>query len=105
MSENNENQFHYENVLRNVLEIGCAPGGIRPGDVLKQVIEGTCLEDKKPASTFFDDWTWYYDEISPEDFKKSIKIIMPKLKELYNKGVIRYGHMSREEVLTRIEDN
>ena len=82
--------------LHNVLEIGCAPGGRRPGDILKQVIKDTSLEYKDPISMFFGDWTWYYDEISPEDFNQARKIIMPRLKELYNQGVIRYGHMNRE---------
>lgn len=75
----------------NIIQIDCAPGNIRPGDILKEVIQDTELKYKEPISTFMGEWTWEYNEIDTKLFIKIKDIIFPKLKKAYDEGRIRYA--------------
>lgn len=76
------------------LTIDCAPGGIRPYDLLPQVVEGTCLPVKTAQdaiSCVFGEWVWDYSEVSDEDWLEAKKIVFPRLKKLYENNTIRFG--------------
>jgi hypothetical protein len=84
--------------MEKTIELDCAPGGPRPGDLIEAVVKGTILEglpEAKPDSTvgrFFGNWTWEFPEISDEDWLQKVKpIIKPRIESLYHSGVIRYG--------------
>jgi hypothetical protein len=73
------------------IELDCAPGNPRPGDLIDGVIKDTGLPAREAVGKFFGNWTWDYSDISEETWT----IIRPVLKErvthLYQSGVIRYG--------------
>jgi hypothetical protein len=73
------------------IELDCAPGGIRPGDLIEGVLEGTGLTAKKPVAMLFGQWTWVFPEVSDEEWKKVQEITKPRIEALYHKGFIRYG--------------
>lgn len=77
--------------MKKTIELDCAPGGIRPGDLIGKVIEGTGLKNKEHISCFFGNWIWDYNEVSDEDWLKIQPILMERITDLYNKGIIRYG--------------
>lgn len=72
------------------IEIECPPGPPRPGDLIKKIVEGSGLPLRKEVSRSFGLWTWDYSDLTPEEWAKAEKIIAPKLKELYAKGIARY---------------
>lgn len=73
------------------IELDCAPGTPRPGDLIGGVLEGTGLEAGEPVSTFFGNWTWEFD-VSQERWEGEVQpVIRPRIEELYHGGVIRYG--------------
>jgi len=75
------------------IELDCPPGGILPGDLIADVIEGTGLPERDPVSKVFGQWTWEYGDV--EGIAALWPNIKPKLKEriekLYHRGVIRFG--------------
>ena len=74
------------------LEIGCAPGGTRPGHLLPGVLEGTGVNlDNVESSKSFGDWEWVIPEDQVEKYKAARETIKSRIENLYNKGVIRYG--------------
>ena len=73
------------------IELDCAPGGPRPGDLIGQVIEGTGLPSREPVGKFFGNWTWDYGDVPPEQWKAAQAITRPRIIELYETGKIRYG--------------
>lgn len=73
------------------IELDCPPGGIRPGDLIDGVIEGTGLPKKKPDAMFMGEWTWVY-EMSQEEWESKIQpVIKPRIEALYYAGRIRWG--------------
>ena len=73
------------------IDLDCAPGGIRPGDLIGGVIEGTGLKLGEPIATFFGNWTWAFD-VPREEWETKIQpIIQPRIEALYHAGTIRYG--------------
>ena len=73
------------------IDLDCAPGGIRPGDLIASVLKDTGLEAGDPVSKFFGNWRWeiQYDE---EKWDKEIRpVIRPRIEALYHSGAIRYG--------------
>jgi hypothetical protein len=100
-----ERPYHYEKRLTKTLEIDCAPGGIRPGEVLERVSEGTKLQPKEPNGMAFGNWIWHYDEMDDESWEEAKKIIFPRLKEAYEQGVIRYAHMAIDDDLVKVYDD
>lgn len=77
--------------MEKTIELDCPPGGIRPGDLINKVIEGTGLELKEPISCLFGNWTWDYSEVSDEEWVKIQPILEERITELYNNKLIRYG--------------
>ncbi len=73
------------------IELDCAPGAIRPGDLITGVIKDTGLESKEPVSMLFGEWTWNYSEVDPDDWKRIQKIVKERITKLYQSGMIRFG--------------
>ena len=80
-----------DNIMYTI-ELDCAPGGPRPGDLIKGVVEGTPIEPKlgETISRFFGNWTWAFD-VSEEEWKEAQPALKERIIGLYNSGVIRYG--------------
>lgn len=81
------------NVNRQSIEIDCAPGSTRPGDLLPIVIDGLNLiiDADKPNSMIFGNWTWIIPEDQTEQYLKVKDTVKSRITELYNQGSIRYG--------------
>ncbi len=77
--------------MEQTIELDCPPGDPRPGDLIAGVIEGTGLRLKEACSRFFGCWTWEYDEVDPEEWKRIQPILKERVEKLYHSGVIRYG--------------
>jgi hypothetical protein len=76
------------------IELDCAPGGTRPDDLFPSVLAETGLEEKdfEIVSKFFGNWEWKLTNKAKFDTYKKVKNdIAAKIKELHNKGTIRYG--------------
>ncbi len=76
--------------MKATIELDCAPGCPRPGDLIEGVIEGTGLPSKKPVSKFFGCWVWEYD-VTPEEWKRVQPTLQERITELYHAGAIRFG--------------
>lgn len=76
---------------KQTIELDCPPGGIRPGDLIGGVIEGTGLPEKEPSSMFFGEWVWIYDMSQAEWEEKIQPVIKPRIEALYHRGYIRWG--------------
>ena len=78
--------------IEKTIELDCAPGWPRPGDLIDGVIEGTGLPQKKPCSMFFGNWVWdYQQDVTDEQWLEIQKITKPRIEQLYHNGQIRYG--------------
>lgn len=77
--------------MQQTIDLDCAPGSPRPGDLIAGVIEGTGLPAREPVSKFFGNWTWNYNDQSEELWLKARVILKKRITKLYNSGVIRYG--------------
>lgn len=77
--------------MEKTIELDCAPGSPRPGDLIEGVIKDTGLESKAPSSALFGNWTWSYPEVSDERWAEIQKITKPRIVALYHGGTIRYG--------------
>jgi hypothetical protein len=73
------------------IDLDCPPGGIRPGDLIGGVLEGTDLVAGEPVATFFGNWTWEFDVADNVWEEKIQPVIKPRIVALYNEGLIRYG--------------
>lgn len=75
------------------IELDCPPGGIRPGDLIADVIQGTGLPEREPVSKVFGQWTWEYGDVEGISalWPNAQKLTKPRIEALYNRGVIRYG--------------
>jgi hypothetical protein len=73
------------------IELDCAPGWPRPGDLIAGVIEGTGLEPRESVGRLFGNWTWDYSDIPAERWKAVQPILKERITDLYHKGYIRYG--------------
>ena len=72
------------------IDIDCAPGFPRPGDLIGEVIKDTGLPTRDTGRRLFGNWTWDYSDIDPEIWKKANPVIAERLKKLYNTGRCRY---------------
>jgi hypothetical protein len=83
--------------MDKTIELDCAPGGPRPGDLIEKVVEGTILENDPKAhpeatvGRFFGNWTWEFSHISDEEWLKIREVVKLRVKALYDRGTIRYG--------------
>ena len=78
-------------MAEQTIELDCAPGAPRPGDLIGGVIEGTGLEARKDVSRFFGNWIWDYSDVPAEVWKKVQPVLKERITALYNRGAIRYG--------------
>lgn len=80
--------------IENIV-IDCAPGQPRPDIYLDQVIVETGLttEDFENISKSFGAWTWAVSPEKSELYREKKSTIMVKLKDLYNRGCIRYAEV------------
>lgn len=69
--------------------IDCAPGELRPGDLIGGVIEGTGLPKRRSAKRMFGAWTWEYSDIPRDVWLKARRTVKKRLAVLYLKGMIR----------------
>lgn len=73
------------------IELDCAPGAMRPGDLITGVIAETGLEPRETVSRFFGNWTWDYSDIPADRWQELKPILAKRITALYNEGYIRYG--------------
>jgi len=78
-------------LLQQTIELDCAPGSPRPGDLIGGVIEGTGLQTKEPVAMFFGNWTYDYSEVPADEWAKIRPTIKARIEALYESGAIRYG--------------
>lgn len=73
--------------------LDCYPGVIRPNNVLENILESTQLSisDFNVVSKFFGAWTFELAEDKQEIFKNYENLIISKITDVYNKGLIRYA--------------
>jgi len=79
------------------IELDCAPGDPRPGDLIAGVVKGTILEGSAAAdpentvSRLFGNWLWNFPNVSPEEWTKVQTVTQPRIEALFKAGVIRFG--------------
>ena len=75
------------------IEIDCAPGNPRPGDLLPQILEGTgiTIDPEKTFMRFFGWWGWDVPQEQSEQYLKVRNTIKERITALYNRGTIRAG--------------
>jgi hypothetical protein len=78
-------------VAMQTIELDCAPGNPRPGDLIEGVIKDTGLPVREPVAKFFGQWTWDYRDIPEEQWLKAKPILKERISALYYQGAIRYG--------------
>lgn len=74
------------------IDLDCAPGSPRPGDLLPNVLKGLKIR-KNPEDTtvrLFGNWEWTFNT-TEEKYKEVKPIIKERITALYNQGLIRYG--------------
>ncbi|MFI5222767.1 MAG: hypothetical protein ACHQX3_00755 [Nitrospirales bacterium] len=72
------------------IDLDCAPGWPRPGDLIAGVIKDTGLPEREPVSKVFGNWQWDYSDLEV-DWAAVQAIIKPRIEALYHSGTIRYG--------------
>lgn len=77
--------------MEQSIELDCAPGSLRPGDLIAGVIKGTGLKEQEPVSTVFGNWTWIYPDVPESQWKVIQKVLKDRIEKLYHSGAIRYG--------------
>lgn len=78
-------------MTEQTIEIDCAPGALRSGDLIAGVIEGTGLPLKESSGRFFGNWTWDYSDIDAEIWNNAVIVLKERLTKLYNSGTVRYA--------------
>jgi hypothetical protein len=78
-------------MILQTIELDCAPGFPRPGDLLPALLKGTSVEPREPVSKFFGCWQWDYCDIPPAEWQQVQKTVKPRIEALYAQGRIRYG--------------
>ena len=84
--------------MKNTIELDCAPGDPRPGDLIDMVVQGTALEglpEAQPGATvsrFFGHWVWEFPTISKKEWERTVRpVVKPRIEALHKLGKIRYG--------------
>jgi hypothetical protein len=73
------------------IELDCAPGMTRPGDLIEGVIKDTGLPTREPSTMFFGNWVWDYQDIPDDKWLEIQPTLKERITALYNHGYIRYG--------------
>lgn len=77
--------------MEQSIELDCAPGMTRPGDLIKGVIKDTGLEEKETVGRLFGNWTWSYQDVPEDEWKAIQPVLKERITALYHSGRIRYG--------------
>ena len=74
------------------IDLDCAPGSPRPGDLLPGVLMGLNIkkDSEDTVSRLFGNWCWEF-KTSKDKYKRIKPIIEERITSLYNSGIIRYG--------------
>lgn len=72
------------------IEIDCAPGYPRPGDLIAAVIKDTGLPTRDTCCRLFGCWTWDYKDIPLDVWEKARPILKERLTKLYDAGWCRF---------------
>lgn len=72
------------------IELDCAPGMMRPGDLIEGVLEGVPVKLVE-ASRFFGNWTWVVDPADEAVYLQHQEKVKARITALYHQGAIRYG--------------
>ena len=78
-------------LFKKSIELDCAPGCLRPSDLIAGVIKGTGLDLRETVYRFFGLWEWDYSDVSDEKWKEIQPVLEERITVLYNSGEIRYG--------------
>lgn len=73
------------------IEIDCAPGPTRPGDLLPGVLRDTGIALGEPDSKLFGHWTWTIPSNLEARYAEVQAVVKERLLELHRQGRIRYG--------------
>jgi hypothetical protein len=76
------------------IELDCAPGATRPGDLFPGVLAETNLteEDFEITSKLFGNWEWVLtNKDKAKDFDEANPVFKTRIDALYKSGKIRYG--------------
>jgi len=77
------------------IELDCAPGGLRPNDLIGSVLHGTgiAIDDFDTGAPFFGHQTWILKETAGKDqqFTDSKPLFKQRIVDMYDSGIIRYG--------------
>ena len=84
--------------MKNTIELDCAPGQLRPGDLIDMIVRGTLLEglpEAQPEATmsrFFGHWVWEFPSVSEEIWEREVRpVVKPRIEMLHSLELIRYG--------------
>jgi hypothetical protein len=75
------------------LVIDCDPMSPRPNTHLKGLFEGTHLSEEslELINQSFGEWTWAVKPEAAAEYERRRNVIAERLKQLYARGLIRYG--------------
>ena len=71
--------------------LDCAPGMIRPGDLLPGILLETGIEPVEASSKLFGSWVFCFDHIDKSVWESKKETIEKRIKVLFDQGLIRYG--------------
>lgn len=74
----------------HTVELDCAPGYVRPGDLIADVLKDTGLPVRDPIYKVFGNWAWDFSD-HKETFEAAKPVIQERIEKLYHNGTIRYG--------------
>jgi hypothetical protein len=77
--------------MTQTIELDCAPGATRPGDLIETVIVGTGLPLREATSKLFGNWTWNYSDIDKSKWTAIKPVLADRIRKLHSAGQIRYG--------------
>jgi hypothetical protein len=73
------------------IELDCAPGAPRPGDLIAGVLKGSGLEVRETVSRLFGNWVWDYSDVPAVTWAELQPLFKERITRLYKMGKIRYG--------------
>jgi len=89
---------YQEAIMAHTIELDCAPGSPRPGDLFPGVLNETPLteEDFECVSKSFGCWTWQLKEDEPDKersklYEENKPTYSERIKKLYGDGKVRYA--------------